>query len=291
MRKMMKRAWLRWRIAWLKSTPRKRRQIVGGVAAVFLLAALTGTLYAKYIKSQEKAATVSAREFYFTSDYLRDAEEPMKTYKLNAPISPADTTSVTIALNNFADVLRVSDVDIEYTVTVKAVGEEITVMEQTETISAGAKGTTVPITIDGLAAGTKYVVTVTGEGGKNVELNRLGYLETLQATFEVAAKDATVYMHVDDTDPEDNYVLLTVWTKNVVGDATISIPEGLIPDNTDPAMAGATTGSFTDAAGSFAAAYSSHTYRFFKDSGAGSYTENSFTTVTVGGVNAKPGTP
>ena len=282
MRKMMKRAWLHWRIAWLKSTPKKRRQIVGGVAAVFLLAALTGTLYAKYIKSQEKAATVSAKEFYFTSDYLRDAAEPMKTYKLNAPISPADTTSVTIALNNFADALRVSDVDIKYTVTLEVGGTEIPEMKQTGTISAGAGGTTAPITIDGLAAGTKYVVTVTGEGG---------YLETLQATFEVAAKDTAVYMHVDDTDPEDNYVLLTVWTKNVAGTATISIPTGLIPDNTDPAMAAATTGSFTDAAGSFSAAYSSHTYRFFKDAGAGSYTEGSFTTVKVGDVNAKPGAP
>lgn len=278
MRNMMKRTVLQWRIAWLKCSEKKRRGILGGLVAVFLLGALTGALYAKYIKSQDRAATVSAKEFYFTSDYLRDKDEPIKTYKLN----PGET-SVTIALNNFADALRVSDLDINYTMTVKVNDEDLPAMKQTGTISASAEGTTESITIAGLDAGTRYVVTVTGEAG---------YVETLRAAFDVAAADAVVYMYVDDTDLDDNYVLLTVWTKNVSGEAEIGIPDGLIPDNTDPVMATATSGpsSFSDA-NSFAETYSSHTYRFFKEAGDDYSVANFKDNVKVNGIAAIAGTP
>lgn len=275
------------------------------IAGILLLSAQCGGLYAKYMQSQERTATVLARDFYFTSDYLRDTEEPMKRYTLNAPVSPpntSNTTSVTITLNNFADALRASEMDTCYTVSVKdardPTGGDLTTVQVKDAqggVLAGNSGTipaggTAEVTIEGLAAGEKYLVTVTGEGGKDG--SQRGYLETLQATFEVAPKDTAVYMHVDDSDPENNYVILTVWTKNVIGNAVISIPENLIPDNTDPVMATAQTGSgtFTDAV-SFQNAYASHSYRFFKAAGAGDYNTGSFEPVKVGSVAAAAGTP
>ena len=61
-------------------------------------------------------------------------------------------------------------------------------------------------------------------------------------------------------------MLLTVWTKNLSGTVSITYPDGLIPDATDPAMAtGVDFGSktFSDAS-NFVLPYSSHVYRFFK---------------------------
>lgn len=275
-----------------------RRWIRAALAALLVLGTLGGTAYGHYVQSRERTATVSARNFYFTSDYLRDTGEPMKIYKLNAPVSPAETTSVTITLHNFVDALRVSDMDTRYTVSVT--GSDVSAVQVKDglgNVLPDASGTIdheetkeAVITIDGLAAGQTYLVTVTGEGGKEGE--RQGYLETLQATFEVAPKDAEVYLYVDDSDPENNCVILTVWTENVTGSAQITVPEYLIPDNTDPVMAAVKTGqgSFTDAV-SFAEAYASHSYRFFKAPGAGDYDEESFDTVTVGAVTAVAGTP
>jgi len=275
-----------------------QRWLLAAMVGLLVFTTLGGTAYAQYVQSQGRTATVSARNFYFTSDYLRDTGEPMKKYVLNAPVSPAETTSVTITLNNFADALRVSDMDTCYTVSVT--GGDVTAVQVKDGLgnvlpdASGIIGheavKDATITIDGLAAGETYLVTVTGEGGK--EGSRQGYLETLQATVEVAAKDSAVYLHVDDSDPEDNYVILTVWTENVAGEAVISIPENLIPDNTDPVMAAALTGpgNLTDTV-SFTEAYASHSYRFFKDAGAGDYDEDSFRTVKVGTVAAVVGTP
>ena len=164
----------------------KRQQIVGGVIVVLLLAVLTGTLYARYIKSQEQAGTVTAKEFYFTSDYLRNSAEPMKTHKLNS-----GETSVTFEVNNFADALRVSDVDIKYTVTVKdSLGNIIDSAGSTGKLDGGSAATAT-VSINGLTAGKKYLVTVDGVGG---------YRKTLQATVEVGTPEAGVYKQVANFD-------------------------------------------------------------------------------------------
>ena len=170
---------------------------------------------------------------------------------------------MTFELRNYADALRYAEEDISYAVYVKNGDKYINA--ENELVDAGeepplfANGTLktgktnhATITLSGLTPGT-YEITATGDAG---------YQETLTATFKVSEAEAGVYKYVDAED--DYYVLLTVWTENVAGEVSISCPGGLIPDNTDPAMKTAKTGGTIADTTSFTSAYSSHTYRFFK---------------------------
>ena len=169
---------------------------------------------AKYIQGTERQASVKAKQFYFTSDYLIPAG---KTYILNAGAS--GTADITFQLRNY-DGLHKSELDISYTVTVDpAVAPEfsgnktITVAEQSEAV-----------TLKGLLPGNSYTVTVVGQNG---------YQQTLSATFEVAPVERIMFKN---TKNNGDHVILTVWTEGLAGTASITVPTGLIPDATDDAL-------------------------------------------------------
>ena len=234
------------------------------VVLVAVMAYAGGTTYGRYVHQESSSGVVVAKEFYFTSDYL---EPEGANYTLNP-----GTEEITFQLQNYADAPSSAEDDIAYTVTTTGG----TLSEGSGNIAKGDCNRA-NITLNGLAAGQSYTVTATGKAG---------YQETLSATFTVAPAEAVVYKYLEQTNA---YVLLTVWTENVSGKATVTFPDGLIPDNTDVAMVnvknyseGHYIGTMFNDADSFSATYSTHTYRFFKEDTTINYTVDDFTvTVTL----------
>lgn len=216
------------------------------VAAVAIAATAWGT-NARYVHQSQEEAVVKAKEFYFTSDYLVPGG---KRYELNP-----GTTEVTFHLRNYEG-LKVSELDVNYTVTV---GETERDSGKIETNEAKDE----PVTLENLTPGVEYTVTATGSNG---------YTKTISATFVVKSAKEQIYKN---TQQFGDYVLLTVWTQGRAGEATVAIPAGLIPDQTDPALEGkAAGGTFEVSLG----ANQSASFRFFTAAG---YTSGPIT-VTVG---------
>ena len=242
--------------------------IVIGFLLLVVSVSLTAGVYARYVASATSAnKQITAKKFYFTSNYLTENNHE---YKLNA-----GTNSVTIDLYNYdcENPKLVSEVDCSYSVTVTPtkVDNEVSVSGAPSTAPADTPKT-LPITISGLDNGNSYKVEVTSKGG---------YEKTLSATFTVADTTDGFYMNVDDT-TDPHYIVLTVWTENITGTVSVEFPAGLIPDSTNPRLAGVNNyqgngnyggASFFDDV-NFQTSYSSYSYRFFKTSG---YTTGGFT--------------
>ncbi len=194
---------------------RGRGNSLGALAlGLCLVLFLVGAVLARYQHQFRSDDSVRAKEFYFTSDFL-DGE----THTL-APGS----TGLTFTLGNHADDLRISEMDIDYTVTVEPAA---TVTPASGTLAKGAKADA-EITLSNLRPGT-YTVTAVGKGG---------FSKTLTATVVVPAEAARAYYHIDAVPGE--YILLTVWNEGEKAqDVTIQYTG--IPDNTNPNMSGWTT--------------------------------------------------
>lgn len=251
---------------------RWRKKRILPVWLLLLLVLLTtggiGTAVAKFMQSSTGQAFVKAPEFYFTSDLL-SAENPH--YVLNSAVD-----HVTFTLRNSADALRVSEVSIDYEVTVDngaSVQYEPGATDPEElsnTLPEDIK-TEVTYTLGNLKPGVTYTVTAKGDAG---------YTQTLWATFTVSDKDENVHKHLEVS--RDGYMILTVWTHNVSGTLSVSFPDDLIPDNTNVDMGSVYNkdgGAASFTVDSFGK-YSSQTYRFFYNDGT--YDARNFT-VSVSG--------
>jgi len=228
------------------------------VLALVVISSVIGVSYARYLKSREAKGVLSSSVMYFESDYL---SKEGKEYTITGD-------SVTFHLMNYPDNLRVSEVDVDYTVSVEPAA---TLSTSQGTLSASQKSSA-EITVSGMQPGKTYTVTAVGQNG---------YSETLTATFTVSPEKTGIFHAVEQN---DHFVLLTVSTENISGDVTITFPNGLIPDNTDAILAGVTlnAGSFVDQE-SFEKAYSSRTYRFFTDKDDNtSYSAENFTVEIAG---------
>ncbi|MBO5253535.1 MAG: hypothetical protein J6C51_06305 [Clostridia bacterium] len=216
--------------------PGRQRWIVYTVlcSVLAVIAAFTWSASAKYRKETDNNIEVKADTFYFTSDYL--TADGTARYEL----SPG-TTEFQFELRNY-DGLLVSELDIQYTVSVNGVDRE------PGNLINGSKNTAV-VTVD-VAPETEYNIVATGKNG---------YEKTLSATVTVLPPDTNIYKNTLD---EGEYLLLTVWTESVGGDVQIELPDGLIPDATDDDLEGKT--SPIDLA---LGAYQSRSYRFFKTGG------------------------
>lgn len=260
--------------------------IVIGFLLLAVSISLTAGVYARYVASAKSDnEQITAKTFYFTSNYLTENNHE---YKLNA-----GTDSVTIDLYNYdcENPKLVSEVDCSYVVSVETNDPEVFINDNKTTIASvnydyaisasGAK--TQDVKLSGLNNGYSYIVTVTATGGDvvNGTIQPGGYVKTLSATFTVADTTDGFYMNVDDT-TDPHYIVLTVWTENITGTVSVEFPAGLIPDSTNPRLAGVNNyqgngnygaGSVTDDV-NFKTSYSSYSYRFFKTSG---YTTGTFT--------------
>jgi hypothetical protein len=172
----------------------------------------------------------------------------------------------------------VNSTDTTFTINGEQVAEKTVEIKKADDAAEVAK-TDTEVVLGNLKDGYEYRVTVTANGG---------YVKTLSATFAVAPAKNGFFANVDKADSD--YVILTVWTENVSGEVTVTVPAGLIPDTTDAALAGIDNYendtynqfSFTDST-SFASVFSSRSYRFFKANG---YDENAPFTVKMGETDA-----
>lgn len=245
----------------------RKRTVILSVLLVLLLA--VGGVFAKYVYDSGGMNLLSAKEFYFTSNLLK---ENTAKYVLNST-----TTEISFTLGNNADKLRFSQDDIKYEITVECKSgesypEENIKYGDDQLVLTGSGVDQTTVTLQNLKMGETYIVTATG---------RAGYKQILKAEFFVSDKEENVYKHLDTSNSA--YVLLTVWTENVTGSLKIGVTkEGLIPDNTVPALRNVFnyndgeygTMEITDS-DNYKAAYSSYTYRFFV-SGSSSYSAEDF---------------
>jgi len=259
----------------------RKLYIICAVLAVLVLVFALSSVYARYVYSNDGESTLYAKDFYFTSDILKTGGA---VYTLST--DETGKTSVSFNVRNYVDELRINDHDITYTVTVDPAA---TLSSEGGTLTGdGINQVDDEIIVENLQAGESYTVKVTSQ-----QTDGKGFVKTLSATFKVIQPDMTAFMHLDVSNPA--YVVLTVWTKNLAGDAQISFPAGLVPDETDAVIHAANinnceggvykAGTFMDTT-SFDAAYSSHAYRFFIDEVKKTYMVSDFD-VMVGPVSAQ----
>ena len=241
------------------------------IASICILSSISifisGALYAKYVHNRDADIVASSPNFYFESDYLTATGAE---YTLGS-----DVTSVVFALRNYADEFRFSDDDINFSLTVECLTDpsdtSATLSQNAGKIDKGAANEA-PITLSNLKSGYSYRVVAIGESG---------FRQTLQATFTVQATEQKLYKYLEST---NEYVILTVWTRDLEGDVAITFPEGLTPDNTLSGMA-----SVQNTPKTFEVAYpkyTSHNYRFFKKDLGDDFTANDFT-VMLGEIEAE----
>jgi len=271
-----------------------------GLLILLVVVIAIGGISAKYFKEiDEDNGTVSAKDFYFESDWL---DELNPEYSLTA-----GTTSVTFSLYNFIDGMNWAEETIHYTVTVEGGNAKFANSETTETgdLEKG-KQSSKEFTLSNLENGETYVVTATS--GNVVDGKKTGYVKTLKATFTVNT-DAHAYMNLSTSGPQ---VILTVWTENVTGKVSFKIPRGLIPNETEsPELSGVSNYSavadgdgyhygscdeFTD--NSSFNVYTSKAYYFIKEKSTDTYTYADFFVnfgedkgIKVGEVMAEEATP
>ena len=190
------------------------------VLVVLLFSCLTSGILAKYVKDQRNDASITAADFYFRSDLLTEEGEST-SYVLNA-----STQKITLYLYNYADALRVSETNI--TCEVSATGGLTVELNKTTLTKDGAdKRDEITVTVRNFKPGKSYEITATGKGG---------YEQTLSASFTVRTVDSGFYQYVDTS--SEGVLELLVWTGNVSGTATFTIPSGLLPDRRDPFFEG-----------------------------------------------------
>lgn len=241
----------------------KKKYAIAAAAAVILAGSVffAGNTYARYMQTSVQEGTAQAAEFYFNSDLLNGS---------NHVLAP-QTTSITFTLENAADKLRISQVDIEYSIETDG-----GTLSKTSGILKADAAEAQTITLSNLEAGKTYTVSATGENG---------YEKTLTATFTVLNEESAVTKKVEN---KAGYVELTVTAQNFTGDIDITFPESLNADNTDALMQYVFSNTFTDSTSFQNGGKTSYVYRFFPENAddALTYTESDFS-VLYNGVQAQ----
>ena len=195
-----------------------------GLTLVLALMLFNGYSLGKYMKEHQKEPLYVAENFYFESDLLR---APDNTGAIPAYTLKAGEKQFTFALRNYTDELRYSEVDIRYTVTVT--DEEGNAVQTDHIAGTIAKGTCnqTSVQLSPLPAGT-YIATAASAP----------YFTQLKAKFTVVnAVDALDFTVTDTKDAPT--LQLTLETGEQAGNVVIRWPNGVLPDNSDPLMAGA----------------------------------------------------
>lgn len=236
----------------MRKNPKKRYGMVAWTAYILVavMVLLGGYSIAKYVTRQESEPVMVAKNFYFYSDMLRNPTEGIPQYTLQ---TGADTVSIT--LMNYPDGLRTSQVDISCVVTLT--GEEVE-QEQTLTLDKNVQDQKT-VEFSDLAPGTYMVTAVATEP----------YTQTLKAYFTVVGGSEEISYNVSDASGSPN-LKLTVTTAEFSGSVTISWPEGVLPDNTDPLLENASGNSCTVTLEK----YSEYTFQFFKTDPSQDHTQN-----------------
>ncbi|MBQ9011658.1 MAG: hypothetical protein IJ093_03315 [Bacilli bacterium] len=212
-----------------------------------------------YILKNNNELVYGAKSFYFNSDLLIASGTNAKNYTLQDGVD-----SITININNYDDKLRISEVNINYEVTLTdSAGAEVS--KKTGTLTKNVK-TDKAITFDNLDAGSYTVTAVATKP----------YHKILTANFHLQATNDNIEYSVTDI-KNSQIVQLTVTTKDYSGNATITFPENIIPDNTDPYFKNYDKQTNANAYTVNLQNNSEYTFKFFKSVPSTVYTKSNFT--------------
>ena len=176
------------------------------IAVIFVLLVVTLLLcvipsVAKYITKNGQQSELTSQNFYFSSNFLKSDEVP--TYEIFGD-------SVTFAVRNYIDSLRINATDINYTVSADSGTLDISNGSLEGTVSSSENITLSYIfTEDELQK--EITVSVTGTGD---------YAQTLKAKFILITPDSLKYEIKDQANRD--YAELYIYTGNAAGNVTIN---------------------------------------------------------------------
>lgn len=219
--------------------------------AVCFFIAISSVLTAKYLSERKHDNAAEALVFYFESDHLTAAGSSSEAYVLKEGVY-----TISFDIRNYPDELRYAQTDIRYTVTLTKDGEQVGT--QSGSLAGGGQSKD-NIQFEVEEAGT-YVATAKATAP---------YVKTLQASFTVKPASKTFSYSVSDN-AGSPFLKVEVTSQNYAGDVVISYPAGVLPDNTDPLLAGAGSGACTVAL----KPHGSYTFLFFKSNPSASYADS-----------------
>lgn len=181
----------------------KKRKIVAVVSVLLAVALLLCAIpsVAKYITKKGQQSELTSQNFYFSSNFLKSDEVP--TYEIYG-------NTVTFAVRNYIDSLRINATDINYTVSTD---------DGTVNISSGSLTGAVPasenitLSYDFAADELQKEITVSVKGTGN-------FTQTLSAKFIFIKYDGLKF-EIKDQESRD-YAELYIYTGNTASDVTIN---------------------------------------------------------------------
>lgn len=208
----------------MRAENKRRRGRVPAFAAIILgiMAAFTGITAARYVMQRTGQSLVAAQDFYFTSDYLKEESANASYY-----IDPAKT-EFPVELRNFEDSKRITPGAIQYEVTVSGgtiAGSDTGILAANDT---GTSVNTIKITPKKDAK----TVTVTARSTSP-------YQKTLKAVF---TRTAGNQLQLED-ERGSRAAVLTMICTDTAKNISITLPEGVIPNEADEHVKGYDAGT------------------------------------------------
>ena len=224
-----------------------------------------GFTFAKYIDNKENSILYEASAFYLESNYLSNIDNT-KSYTIEKGID-----EITFTIQNNIDTLRYSTVSINYTVSISDI-EGKSVKDKAENTISNINGSlqkgsvkSNTHTFNNLKDGV-YVVTAT---------STKPYSKTIKANFIITNSSTNIETRI--TDMTDSPILqLIINSNDYEGNITITWPEGITPDNTNPLFANVGTGYTSASKVMPVSKNAEYIVQFFKEDPAQTYQISDF---------------
>lgn len=201
----------------------KKRKIVAVVSVLLAVALLLCAIpsVAKYITKKGQQSELTSQNFYFSSNFLKSDEVP--TYEIYG-------NTVTFAVRNYIDSLRINATDINYTVSTDGGTVNISSGSLTGAVPA-SENITLSYDFAQDELQKEITVSVTGTGD---------FTQTLKAKF-ILIKTGSMRYEIKDQADRD-YAELYIYTGNTASDVTITWNKAeLLIDETNDYIFGNTT--------------------------------------------------
>lgn len=291
--------------------PRWARWAMAATAAAVLLSIVIGGMsLARFVLDQHENSSAQAQNFYFSSNQMSEPE-PGETVGEQYSLvwwTPGEPLSITINLHNFRDALNVSPEEVTYSLTAtdnSAVKlSKMALTPQTGTASESTGGS---VSLAGQKLGTgstpekplqatqSYTLTLAAPSA-NVATYRvqvqavssLPYVKTLNAEYTIVVANGSTAVSVTD---QKGYLAAKMWLSvkpDVKGAGettriTLTYPDGVVPDMTNPWLQAADT-AFDPTARTLTAAFptggTTEIY-FFKTNETADFSGNAAFTATL----------
>ena len=201
----------------------KKRKIIAGVSVLLAVALLLCVILsvAKYIIKKGQQSELTSQNFYFSSNFLKSDEVP--TYNIYG-------NTVTFAVRNYIDSLRVNATDINFDVWADSGALDI-LNGSLEGAASSSANITLSYDFAADELQKEITVSVTGTGK---------FTKTLSAKFIFIKYDGLKYEIKDQADRD--YAELYIYTGNTASDVTIAWDKAeLLIDETNDYIFGNTT--------------------------------------------------